>query len=454
MSGVWVGKNEGINNELTKLVITSKSTPTLLSASTPNDKLQPILMLYFHLGMNDMDIATSVMDHFDPACYSISTHQQKHTVQSIAPLVAEIKKHFPNRGAETIRKALLLENNIRVLRPIISDYLRLSEPDAIFKRWTFIAIGPNKMWSLNQHNKFKCYGLFFHISLDLFPGVIHWCKVWWTVRNPKLIACFYLDTAQSIGGIPLVTQSDLGTENVNVTYAQTVLCHQMEPSLDGSIQHQWFCKHRNIKPEIHCLLFCFIFIPFIQQEVDVWVHQQNWTKHRADQKKVLPNGIPMLILQKPHKWKAVDYKIPIPPETFDKIERKYAPPSDPVFELVPYMFAQQANTVWTAMGSPQPKFDNTWEIYLSMHDALRAVTEHDTLHLILSSFSATCKSQNCLDDIPEDLKPMDEDGDKDDLLVVDKSDNDEGSILVVDLTDDEDHGKDDLEGHSNMIVSG
>jgi hypothetical protein len=118
------------------------------------------------------------------------------------------------------------------------------------------------------------------------------------------------------------------------------------------------------------------------------------------------------------------------------------------------MFAQQANTVWTAMGSPQPKFDNTWEIYLSMHDALRAVTEHETLHLILSSFSTTCKSQNCLDDIPEDLKPTDEDGDKDDLLVVDKSDHDEGSILVVDLTDDEDHGKDDLEGHSNMIVSG
>ena len=21
--------------------------------------------------------------------------------------------------------------------------------------------------------------------------------------------------------------------------------------LDGSIQHRWFCKHRNIKPEIH-----------------------------------------------------------------------------------------------------------------------------------------------------------------------------------------------------------
>jgi hypothetical protein len=47
---------------------------------------------------------------------------------------------------------------------------------------------------------FKHYGLFFHVGLDPFPGVIHWCKVWWTVRNPKLIVHFYLNAAWEIGG--------------------------------------------------------------------------------------------------------------------------------------------------------------------------------------------------------------------------------------------------------------
>ena len=92
----------------------------------------------------------------------------------------------------------------------------MTEPDAVdarwykrFKRWTFIAVGPNEMWSLDQHDKFKRYGLFFHVGLDPFPGVIHWCKVWWTVRNPKLIACYYLDTARSLGGnYVLITLSD------------------------------------------------------------------------------------------------------------------------------------------------------------------------------------------------------------------------------------------------------
>lgn len=56
------------------------------------------------------------------------------------------------------------------------------------------------MWCLNQHDKFKHYGLFFHVGLDPYPGIIHWCKVWWTVRNPKLIASFYINSAWAIGG--------------------------------------------------------------------------------------------------------------------------------------------------------------------------------------------------------------------------------------------------------------
>ena len=55
-------------------------------------------------------------------------------------------------------------NALQSYRPIISEYLKLTEPNAVeawwykrFKRRTFIAIGPNEMWSLDQHDKFKCY---------------------------------------------------------------------------------------------------------------------------------------------------------------------------------------------------------------------------------------------------------------------------------------------------------
>ena len=271
-------------------------------------------------------------------------------------------------------------------RPVISAYLRQSEPDAVeapsrqhktieVERQPFLAVGPNEMWCLGQYDKFKRYGLFFHVGLDPYPGVIHWCKVWWTVRNPKLIAHFYLNAARENGGthfnyliwtslyfyegIPLITLSDLGAENYNVACAQTALRHCVDPSLNGTIQHQWSrdSEHGNIKPVIHwsvfsrhwsvgfqalldrgvdegyydvedplesfvlpfflimkmlivlSLVFRFVFIPFLQREVDAWVYQRNWTKRRADRNKVLPNGIPMLILKKPHKWNAADYKV-------------------------------------------------------------------------------------------------------------------------------------------------
>lgn len=50
----------------------SHTQPCLsLIVTAPNDELRPVLTFYFDLGMNDKDIAHSVMDHFDPACYGL-----------------------------------------------------------------------------------------------------------------------------------------------------------------------------------------------------------------------------------------------------------------------------------------------------------------------------------------------------------------------------------------------
>ena len=45
-----------------------------------------------------------------------STRQQKHTIETIAEDVAEIKQNFPNSGADAIKKTLMSEKNIRVPR--------------------------------------------------------------------------------------------------------------------------------------------------------------------------------------------------------------------------------------------------------------------------------------------------------------------------------------------------
>lgn len=53
-----------------------------------------------------------------------------------------------------------------------------------------------------------------------------------------------------ISAVPLITQSDPGSENFAVANAQTMIRHRLDPALNGTLQHRWMRKHQNIKPEI------------------------------------------------------------------------------------------------------------------------------------------------------------------------------------------------------------
>ena len=159
-----------------------------------------------------------------------------------------------------------------VCRDNIQRYLRLTEPDLVAGRLTrrfichtFYAAGINHFWAMDQHDKWKCFGLYWHGCLDGFTGKILWLIVWWTNSNPRFVCAQYLEAMRNFGGTlvlyfimglsdvyigaPCITQSDRGTENYNVAYAHTHLHHVLDPSLSGTIQHQWMHGHSNIKPE-------------------------------------------------------------------------------------------------------------------------------------------------------------------------------------------------------------
>jgi hypothetical protein len=51
-------------------------------------------------------------------------------------------------------------------------------------------------------------------------------------------------------GVPLITQSDPGSENYGIANCQTVIRQTLDPSLRGTLQHKWVRKLKNIKPEI------------------------------------------------------------------------------------------------------------------------------------------------------------------------------------------------------------
>ena len=69
-----------------------------------------------------------------------------------------------------------------------------------------------------------------------------------------LLANFLLD-------IPVMCQSDPGSENYAVANMHTLVRHELDPSLKGTLQHRWMRKLRNVKAEGNWSVFRADFTP-------------------------------------------------------------------------------------------------------------------------------------------------------------------------------------------------
>ncbi|KDR77552.1 hypothetical protein GALMADRAFT_65908 [Galerina marginata CBS 339.88] len=332
----------------------------------------------------------------------LSTRQQNHTVKTIRDSMVALRKRFPKAGAREMSFLLFHEMGMSVSRHIIVVYFRVYEHDLVrerkagrLKRRRFWAAGVNDMVAVDQHDKWKRFGLALHTGVDPFPGRIHWLKVWWTNSNPKLILSYYLEVIEKFKHMPLVTQSDPGSENYGLANGHTALRHWHDPNLAGTIQHHWMRQKKNVKPEItwsqlrrrftpgfedlletgvtngwydtnrpiDILVFQWIFIPFLQSELDAWADRVNNTRKRADRNKILPHGVPNDIYNNPERFGALNFKIQVEQAAIDHVRQAFAPPSDPVFELVPSEFGKYAGILYTSMGSPTVNSENVWDIY-------------------------------------------------------------------------------------------
>lgn len=106
-------------------------------------------------------------------------------------------------------------------RNLVVVYFRIYEVDLVrerkagrLKRRRFWAAGVNDILAVDQHDKWKRFGLALHTGVDPFPGHIHWIKVWWTNSNPKLILSYYLEFVEKFGRKFSVFHCKLETHNL------------------------------------------------------------------------------------------------------------------------------------------------------------------------------------------------------------------------------------------------
>ncbi|KAJ6534299.1 hypothetical protein B0H19DRAFT_1272015 [Mycena capillaripes] len=398
------------------------------------EDLIPWVEYYWKLGFNDKDIASNCLDHFDRTSFGLSAksvqrlrqtldlkgvRQQAASFEMITPFYLEIRERFPMMGARAMVALLRQDYSIKVAEAFLNKFFLQVEPAAVkerrafkFKRKTFYSAGVMDIICFDQHDKWKKFGLWFHLGIEPHAGQILWCKIWWSNRNGKLITSYYINACRRAGGIPLVTQSDLGSENNGIANCHTVTRQRLDPSLANTLQHRWKPKKgSNIKPEatwsqmrrnftpgfettlekgvnagdydvnnpLENLVFRWLAIPWLQAELDAWVSRWNSTPRRHDKNKILPHGIPDLIVAKPHLYETQDFKakcfVIVPPELFDEMEAQWAPQDDPVFQLTPPVFTAKIRAIYESFDSPPVTSDNFWDLYRSLLTAITPIQD-------------------------------------------------------------------------------
>ncbi|OSC99554.1 hypothetical protein PYCCODRAFT_1372866 [Trametes coccinea BRFM310] len=401
----------------------------------PEAVVRPKIEEYIRLGQSYKEMVESLRKHYDTTQYSMGYESLKkkcrewgirrargmqHTSASIGPAIELVRIRFPQAGMRDMKGLLRHEHGIEVSEKKVLEYLKTAHPDEVearlrirggMVRKRFWAVGVNDLWTFDQHDKWKRFYLYLHVAIEPVSGFVLWLKVWWTNRNPRLIVRYYCDTVEEHRACPLITQSDRGSENNGIANAHTVLRHRYDPSLSGTLQHKWMHrKGANIKPEIFWselrkrwtpqfeklldygvheglldpedyverMLFFYLFIPYLQQELDVFRDRYNTSKKRRDRNKILPHGPPTLIFHNASAYGWNDFKVNIQPNHVSEVRQLYsAPADDPLFQLVPPAFQATVDQLYEALGSPPVAFESIWTIYVELLVSIRALANED-----------------------------------------------------------------------------
>ncbi|KAJ3556254.1 hypothetical protein NP233_g12020 [Leucocoprinus birnbaumii] len=333
------------------------------------------------------------------------THDELHVIMQ------ELRPKNLEAGYEEIRKIIREEKGRAVSRSMIEHYCRTYEPDLIkgrlrrrLRRRTFWAAGVNDVLAFDQHDKWlHRFGLGLHCAVDGFSGFIPWLKIWHNNRNPKLIASYYLDFVEELEAMPMVTQSDPGKENVGIANAHTALRQIHDPRLVGTLQHRTMRNKTNIMPEIiwsqmrrrwapdferilqkgvdngdydvtdplDQMIFRWVFIPWLQDELNKFRNRINHFKKRNDPRKARPQGQPLDLYFNAYQYDVLDFKIGVEKKILQEVRERYAPSTDPVFRLVPPEVETMLEYFWTEIGSPEILRESVWKVYIKIKKGIQ-----------------------------------------------------------------------------------
>ncbi|KAI6011252.1 hypothetical protein BKA83DRAFT_4502818 [Pisolithus microcarpus] len=393
-------------------VCTSVCPMNQYKPTSPLDQIEPHIRRLWKARLTDKEIIAEVRKHIDMSVYGISltkfleirkqlgllrTRQQGHTCESIQEVMVEMQNMYPDAGVREMIGLLFHEQGMAVSRSVMRDYCITYEPHLLkqckvnrLQRRCFWAAGVNDIWAVDQHDKWLCFGLVLHTGIEPFSGCILWMKVWHSNHNPQLILSYYLGTIKEFGYIPMITQSDPGTENFGIANAQTLLRQMHDPMLEGYVQHRWMHTKKNIMPEIawsqlrrrfspgfesllntgvdagwydpdnmlQLMVFRWVFIPWLQVELNNYQDRINNSRKRRDKRKVTMEH-----------W--ITRQVMVSPAAIEQVQQLYIVPNHAVFDLIPPSLNVYMEACYLQLGRPSVTRASVWTIYRAILDMMR-----------------------------------------------------------------------------------
>ena len=118
-------------------------------------------------------------------------------------------------------RRLLNEHTISVDQETVRELLKILDPDGVaarsrhrLQRREQTTDRPNHVWHIDGYD--KPFGFCTHGAIDGYSRRVMWLEVGPSNNNPHIIAQYYVDCVQQMGGTSRIIRADCGTENVYV----------------------------------------------------------------------------------------------------------------------------------------------------------------------------------------------------------------------------------------------
>ncbi|KAH9884127.1 hypothetical protein C8Q73DRAFT_749482 [Cubamyces lactineus] len=323
-------------------------------------------------------------------------------------ILDQMAKH-PTRGVgpRRIKEAIAADTGYQLTRDYISQEMhsldgegfQLRHPRTKKKhRVALVVLGPDYEWSCDGHDKLASIGFPIWGIRDVWSG--KWLGLW-VVPNNRLkvvVAYLYLSLVRELGGMPVQTTTDRGSETSSVYAFASALreefspdlpvrklaAHRFLPSIENTTIERGWLRLRlewgdDVKVfweagkdiydemnETHYNLVHWLWPKLIQKELDKLRQDLNDHKPRKDRSKLLPTGVaPNVLYTLYERYGAEDRGLqPVDRELIAQLMDNLG--GDDLIRFVPREYEQHIQQIFDHIGAPELSFHNIWDVFTQM----------------------------------------------------------------------------------------